>query len=62
VDSLYFKKFGRRKSWLVPVQYLIGFYMIYFSDFVMETLENDKLEIKSKYMSLRIYSIKLNMI
>ncbi len=62
MDSLYFKKFGRRKSWLVPVQYLIGFYMIYFSDFVMETLENDKLEIKSKYMSLRIYSIKLNMI
>ena len=24
IDSLYFAKFGRRKSWLVPVQYLIG--------------------------------------
>ena len=24
VDSLYIARFGRRKSWLVPVQYLIG--------------------------------------
>ena len=24
VDSLYSSKFGRRKSWLVPAQYLIG--------------------------------------
>ena len=24
VDSLYFKRFGRRKSWLIPTQYMIG--------------------------------------
>ena len=24
VDSIYIARFGRRKSWLVPVQYLIG--------------------------------------
>jgi len=24
VDALYVQKFGRRKSWLLPVQYLIG--------------------------------------
>jgi len=24
VDALYVKKFGRRKSWLMPVQYSIG--------------------------------------
>ena len=24
VDSLYFKKIGRRKSWLIPTQYMIG--------------------------------------
>ena len=24
VDSVYISRFGRRKSWLVPVQYLIG--------------------------------------
>ena len=24
VDSVFWAKFGRRKSWLVPVQYLLG--------------------------------------
>lgn len=28
VDSVYSERFGRRKSWLVPIQYLIGFFMI----------------------------------
>lgn len=28
VDSLFFKRFGRRKSWLVPVQLLIGILML----------------------------------
>jgi PAT family acetyl-CoA transporter-like MFS transporter 1 len=32
VDSLYIARFGRRKSWLVPVQYLIGEYKINFSE------------------------------
>ena len=27
VDSLYFSRIGRRKTWLVPVQYLIGMKM-----------------------------------
>ncbi|XP_022652896.1 acetyl-coenzyme A transporter 1-like isoform X2 [Varroa jacobsoni] len=27
VDSLYFKSYGRRKSWLVPTQYLIGLFL-----------------------------------
>jgi hypothetical protein len=27
VDSVYFPAFGRRKSWLVPTQYLIGLFM-----------------------------------
>ncbi|XP_001950715.1 acetyl-coenzyme A transporter 1 [Acyrthosiphon pisum] len=29
VDALYVQKFGRRKSWLIPVQYLIGAILIY---------------------------------
>jgi len=32
VDSLFIKSFGRRKSWLVPVQYLIGVTMYILSD------------------------------
>jgi PAT family acetyl-CoA transporter-like MFS transporter 1 len=34
VDSVYVARFGRRKSWLVPVQYLIGFMMIIVSQYV----------------------------
>uniref|UniRef100_A0A4X1SMD6 Solute carrier family 33 member 1 n=2 Tax=Sus scrofa TaxID=9823 RepID=A0A4X1SMD6_PIG len=31
VDAVYFRNFGRRKSWLVPTQYILGFFMIYLS-------------------------------
>ena len=31
VDSLYSRKFGRRKSWLIPTQYLIGLFMMILS-------------------------------
>jgi len=31
VDSVYFPAFGRRKSWLVPTQYLIGMFMFILS-------------------------------
>ena len=29
VDAAYFERFGRRKTWLVPMQYLIGFFMLF---------------------------------
>ena len=31
VDAAFFKSFGRRKTWLVPVQYLIAFFMLVLS-------------------------------
>lgn len=31
VDAAYFAKFGRRKTWLIPVQYLIGIFMLVLS-------------------------------
>lgn len=31
VDSLYWSKLGRRKSWLIPTQYLLGLFMIFLS-------------------------------
>jgi len=34
VDCLYFRSFGRRKSWLVPAQYLIGIFMITLSGYI----------------------------
>uniref|UniRef100_A0A7E4WBZ2 Acetyl-coenzyme A transporter 1 n=1 Tax=Panagrellus redivivus TaxID=6233 RepID=A0A7E4WBZ2_PANRE len=33
VDSLYFQRIGRRKSWMVPCQYLIGAGLLYISYF-----------------------------
>lgn len=39
VDSLYIKKIGRRKSWLVPMQYTIGLFMIFSANYVHDLLE-----------------------
>ncbi|KAK7152304.1 hypothetical protein R3I94_008588 [Phoxinus phoxinus] len=41
VDSLYLKRFGRRKSWLVPTQYLMGLFMLYLSFAVDSMLQTD---------------------
>lgn len=38
VDAVFFKQFGRRKSWLVPVQALAGLVMVFGSDFVEQQL------------------------
>ncbi|XP_068601656.1 acetyl-coenzyme A transporter 1 [Brachionichthys hirsutus] len=41
VDALYFSRFGRRKSWLVPTQYLLGFFMLYLSTTVDSLLQGE---------------------
>lgn len=38
VDSLYLPQFGRRKSWLVPIQYMIGLFMFMLSQQVTDLL------------------------
>lgn len=38
VDSIFLKRFGRRKSWLVPVQTLAGLVMVFGSNFVEQQL------------------------
>lgn len=42
VDALYFSRFGRRKSWLVPTQYLLGLFMLYLSVTVTSLLQSEK--------------------
>ncbi|XP_037533985.1 acetyl-coenzyme A transporter 1 [Nematolebias whitei] len=42
VDALYFSRFGRRKSWLVPTQYILGLFMLYLSGTVNSLLQNSK--------------------
>ena len=39
VDGLYSKKLGRRKSWLLPIQYFLGFMLIYLSFHVDNLIE-----------------------
>ncbi|KAI1883305.1 hypothetical protein AGOR_G00243830 [Albula goreensis] len=41
VDAIYVQRFGRRKSWLVPTQYLLGVFMLYLSARVDALLEGD---------------------
>lgn len=41
VDSVYLRQFGRRKSWLVPTQYLLGLFMLYLSFTVDAMLQTD---------------------
>lgn len=52
VDSIFIRKFGRRKSWLIPIQYLIGLYMIYFSSHVSDILDNHRSDDRSILFSL----------
>lgn len=41
VDSVYIKSFGRRKSWLVPAQFILGIFMIYVAHNVDAWMGND---------------------
>ncbi|XP_055952925.1 acetyl-coenzyme A transporter 1-like isoform X2 [Argiope bruennichi] len=41
VDSLYWRRLGRRKTWLIPTQYLIGLFMIILSTSVSSLLGDD---------------------
>ena len=41
VDSVYNRRFGRRKSWLVPVQYLIGIFMMVLSYHITSLLGSE---------------------
>lgn len=55
VDSLYFKKIGRRKTWLVPVQLCIAFFMFLSSSKMQELIDSGK----TKAGKLRnIYTIR----
>ncbi|VVC38259.1 Major facilitator superfamily domain,Acetyl-coenzyme A transporter 1 [Cinara cedri] len=40
VDSLFIKQFGRRKSWLIPVQYSLGIFCIITGSYINEWLIN----------------------
>jgi len=41
VDAAFYQKFGRRKTWLVPTQYLIGVFMLFLSMNIESILESE---------------------
>ena len=43
VDAVYFKRFGRRKSWLIPIQTMAGALMLFGSSWVDTQLESSDL-------------------
>ena len=61
VDALYTKRFGRRKSWLIPTQYLIGFVMIILSYYINDILITTKTSQATQPSLLDlIFSLSLN--
>lgn len=42
VDSIFIKRVGRRKTWLIPVQFLMGLFMISFASTVQNILQDIK--------------------
>lgn len=55
VDALYIKKFGRRKSWLIPIQYLIGFVMITLSYYINDILITTKTSTNNQPRMFKIH-------
>ncbi|CAG0891145.1 unnamed protein product, partial [Darwinula stevensoni] len=61
VDSLFFARMGRRKTWLVPTQYLLGIGMLLLSYHVDDLLgEDDNPETKPRVAALTAAFFSLN--
>lgn len=60
VDSLYSNRFGRRKSWLVPTQYIIGTFMLVLSRNVNVILGDDDEHSSPDVMYLTFVFFMLN--
>ena len=55
VDSIYFKTIGRRKSWMVPCQYLIGIFLLVVSYHVPEIMGTEEDRVNSKKKLILIW-------
>ncbi|XP_064598931.1 acetyl-coenzyme A transporter 1-like [Liolophura sinensis] len=60
VDAVYVERFGRRKSWLVPTQYLIGLFMIVLSGYIPMLLGETDQNAKVDILTLTIVFFMLN--
>ena len=61
VDSFYIPTFGRRKSWLLPTQYLLGFFMIVLSynvPYLLGRVEGERINV----FALTVHFFILNLL
>ncbi|KAF8061016.1 acetyl-coenzyme A transporter 1-domain-containing protein [Lyophyllum atratum] len=59
VDSVYFTRIGRRKSWILPMQFIVGSLMLYISLNVQKLLDdpaNNIIELSVVFTSLVFFS------
>lgn len=61
VDSVYWKRMGRRKSWMVPCQYLIGIFMLILSYKVADIM-GDESEGLYTFILLSFKKLEINCI
>jgi hypothetical protein len=45
VDSTYFKSFGRRKSWIVPLQFILGMSLMYIGKYIDPILDSEEIPV-----------------
>lgn len=57
VDSLYSHRFGRRKTWLIPVQYLLGAFMLLLSHHVNQWLGSDDTDPNIGILTLLFFTL-----
>ena len=57
LDCVYWDKMGRRKSWLVPTQYLIGILMLFLSFYVNDLLGGNGTEPKMELLALSFFCL-----
>jgi PAT family acetyl-CoA transporter-like MFS transporter 1 len=59
VDALYLKRFGRRKTWLIPVQYAIGFFMVLLSYCINDILHQPQSSAASHQPRMFRFDLKI---
>lgn len=60
VDAVYSSRIGRRKSWMVPTQYMIGFFMLYLSTRVSYLLGDEDPSVEPSVLILTTIFFMLN--
>ncbi|KAF7265759.1 hypothetical protein GWI33_020839 [Rhynchophorus ferrugineus] len=57
VDGIFSTRLGRRKTWLIPIQYLIGIFMLILSNYIDQWLGNDDEGPNIGFLTLLFFSL-----